>query len=260
MFSPELLEIIARIGLELHPDRITAITSKMEKLDSIEQFSFIRSSFGPSADKELVGILEKTWSNNRSVSPRDLSFALLGASAATQYLDNRGSAEIIWTGPSTGLVPIRRTEQALCELISTTTKKLFLVSFIAYEVESILTSLRDAISREVQIDLLLELSEEHGGRVTHNSIGAMQKLLPSINYYVWDPDKRLKPDQFPGVVHAKCAVGDEKLAFITSANLTSAAMDRNMELGVLLRGGELPLRLQRHWEALVYTKHLKRVN
>ena len=55
-------------------------------------------------------------------------------------------------------------------------------------------------------------------------------------------------------VHAKCAVADSKLAFITSANLTTAAMERNMELGMLIRGGSVPQQLRQHLAALVNTK------
>jgi len=58
-------------------------------------------------------------------------------------------------------------------------------------------------------------------------------------------------------VHAKCAVADSRLAFITSANLTSAALERNMELGLLLRGGTVPDRLHAHLAALVTTKVVK---
>lgn len=53
---------------------------------------------------------------------------------------------------------------------------------------------------------------------------------------------------------------DGELAFITSANLTSAAMERNMELGVLVKGGELPFELQRHLEALISTKIIEKVS
>ena len=48
-------------------------------------------------------------------------------------------------------------------------------------------------------------------------------------------------------------------AFITEANLTGASMERNMEAGVLLRGGPLPAQLEAHLQSLVTTKHLKPV-
>ncbi len=52
-------------------------------------------------------------------------------------------------------------------------------------------------------------------------------------------------------MHAKCAVADRCVAFVTSANLTGAAMTANMELGLVVRGGDVPKRITNHFEALV---------
>ena len=49
------------------------------------------------------------------------------------------------------------------------------------------------------------------------------------------------------------------MAYITSANLTAAAMERNMELGVLVKGGNLPIELHQHLEALISTKIIEQV-
>ena len=55
---------------------------------------------------------------------------------------------------------------------------------------------------------------------------------------------------FAGVkVHAKVAVCDEELCFISSANLTCQAMEKNIEASVLIRGGHLPITLHRCLEA-----------
>ena len=168
--------------------------------------------------------------------------------------------ELVWTGPSTGQVPVRHTEQVLCEVIEAAKRRLFLVSFVAYEVDSIIRALHGAIGRQVQIDVLLESSDKHGGRVTYDSVKAMKSILPSIDVYVWSSNRKSLPGQLSGAVHAKCAIADGELAFITSANLTSAAMERNMELGVLVKGGELPIELHRHLEALISTKVIEKVN
>lgn len=87
----------------------------------------------------------------------------------------------------------------------------------------------------------------------------MKGILPSIDIYVWSWEMKSKQGHFSGAVHAKCAVADGELAFITSANLTSAAMERNMELGVLVKGGELPFELHRHLEALISTRIIEKV-
>lgn len=256
----DLLTVIASLGLELHPDRVATVATKIETLGSVEQFALAKSSFGPNADKELVGRLDRAWRNSKDTSPRDVASALRGASAAAMLRENGGSVELVWTGPSTGQVPVRHTEQVLCEVIEAAKRRLFLVSFVAYEVDAIIRALRRAVGLQVKIDVLLESSDKHGGRVTYDSVKAMKSTLPSIDVYVWSPDKKDLPGQLSGAVHAKCAVADGELAFITSANLTSAAMERNMELGVLVKGGELPFELHRHLEALIHTRVIEEVD
>ncbi len=54
---------------------------------------------------------------------------------------------------------------------------------------------------------------------------------PSVFY---DP-RALDPQGPGGVLHAKAIVADDEAVFVTSANLTEAALDRNIELGILVR-------------------------
>ena len=60
-------------------------------------------------------------------------------------------------------------------------------------------------------------------------------------------------------MHAKAAIADEQVAFVTSANLTGSAIEANMELGLLVRGGSVPRRLERHFRALMSVGRLVEV-
>ncbi len=255
----ELLAVIAELGLELHPDRVRVVASKIEGLGSVEQFALARPAFGPNADKVLITRLGQAWHGAYSMSPRDVATALRGASATAVEQQRRGSVELAWTGPSSGQVPVRHTEQVLMEVINAAQRRLFIVSFVAHQVKSIGKALTEAVERGVQVDVLLESSIAHGGKVDHDSVEAMRKLVPSARLFAWSAHEKGAGDQYPGVVHAKCAVADGRVAFITSANLTSAAMERNMELGVLVTGGNLPEELHNHLEALIATKVLEPV-
>lgn len=253
----ELLAVVAELGLELHPDRVRIVASKIERLGSVEQFALARPAFGPNVDKLLINKLGQAWHGAESMSPRDVANALRGASATAVEQQRRSSVELTWTGPSSGQVPARHTEQVLMEVINAAQRRLFIVSFVAYHVESIAKALTEAVERGVQIDVLLESSTAHGGRVDHDSAEAMRKAVPSARLFAWSAREKGAGDQYPGVVHAKGAVADGRVAFITSANLTSAAMERNMELGVLITGGNLPEELHNHLEALITTRVLE---
>lgn len=247
----DLLEVIAELGLELHPDRIAVVASKIQKIGSVEQFALVKNSFGPNTEKKLIHRFKEAWSKHKTMAPCEIASALRGASTTASLQEIRGAIELVWSGPSTGKVPVRHTEQVLCEVINSAKRKLFLVSFVAYRVDSIVNALRNAIGRQVEISLLLETSLDNGGRVkNHDSIQTMKSLLPSLNIYIWSPENNTS-GLYPGAVHAKCAVADGDKAFITSANFTTAAMEWNMELGVLVSGGELPVELHRHLELLI---------
>ena len=54
-----------------------------------------------------------------------------------------------------------------------------------------------------------------------------------------------------GVLHGKAVVADDEAVFVTSANLTEAALDRNIEVGVLVRDRALALSVSSHFQVLI---------
>jgi len=60
-------------------------------------------------------------------------------------------------------------------------------------------------------------------------------------------------------MHAKCIVIDRKTVFVSSANFTEAAQERNLEVGLLIRSSTLADRLQAHFDSLVAEKLLQQV-
>jgi phosphatidylserine/phosphatidylglycerophosphate/cardiolipin synthase-like enzyme len=60
-----------------------------------------------------------------------------------------------------------------------------------------------------------------------------------------------------GVLHAKAVVADDEAVFVTSTNLTEAALDRNIELGVLLRDRALALTVSGYFRSLIDRDLLK---
>jgi len=51
-------------------------------------------------------------------------------------------------------------------------------------------------------------------------------------------------------LHAKCVVVDRRVAFVSSANFTEAAQERNIEAGVLIRSEPFASSLANHFETL----------
>ena len=65
----------------------------------------------------------------------------------------------------------------------------------------------------------------------------------------YDP-RSLDPAGGAGVLHAKAVVVDDE-AVVTSANLTEAALDRNIEIGLLVRDRTLAATMTRHFTTLI---------
>jgi phosphatidylserine/phosphatidylglycerophosphate/cardiolipin synthase-like enzyme len=54
-----------------------------------------------------------------------------------------------------------------------------------------------------------------------------------------------------GVLHAKAVVVDDEAVFVTSANLTEAALDRNIEIGLLVSRPALAASVSSHFRGLI---------
>jgi cardiolipin synthase A/B len=256
----ELWKSIAELTSAMHHDRIICVADALSQMTDLSEFDRIRFSFGSGIDQPSIDRFLRTWKEALGITPAEVAHAFKTAAYAYSVKDTQGSLDLVWTGPKTGLIPIRQTEQVILEVISSATSDLFLVAYVFYRTPSIVEALNSAISRGIKVRILLEPSTEHGGTVRGDSIRAIRESVPGISVYAWhSPLRNSGPDTIQGSMHAKCAVADGKLAFITSANFTFSAMERNMELGMLIRGGIVPERLRQHLVALVVTNVITEV-
>ena len=245
----DLFNIVAEMAFELPPERLDFIAVQAEKMQTSINISKLKKAWGVNTDSALF---ERFFANveKTHISGTELATAIRSATATSCYSTKQGQIELLWTGPETSAVPLRYTEQALCELINAAQRKLFIVSFVAYKADAIIKALNSAILRNVELSLLLERSKNFGGAVEIDSIQNLKSQLPGAKFYIWDAHD----EKHSASVHAKCAIADEKIALITSANLTGKAMTENMELGVMLRKGNLPRQLHKHFESLIAEK------
>lgn len=248
---------VAELAASIHGDRIAVVAEAISALNSATEFGRARGAFGPNADQLLIDRLRAAWALSPMVGPKEVAAAFRSAAQVVSLMETRGALELVWTGPKTGLIPTRQTEQVMLEVIDSAQNDLFLVTYVFYKASSIVPALNAAVARGVSLRILLESSTEHGGTVRGDSVKAVGEAVPGASIYVWDAASRYADgDAVTAAVHAKCAVADVTLAFITSANLTSAALERNMELGVLVRGGLVPARIRQHFTALLDTRVL----
>ncbi|MDA8246693.1 DISARM system phospholipase D-like protein DrmC [Acidithiobacillus sp.] len=244
------MDAVAAVVCLVSPEKIQAIANRIRRTDPSKAAGALSGVVGTPAAARVVDQLVDAW-RATSVSAEELASMLLAASHVFTKAANQQSTELVWTGPTTPFVSARRTEQALLQVINAADRTLFITSFVAYDVSAIVKALNTASDRGVTISMLLESSQDHGGSITIDAIGKMRSLVPSARLYAW----RDKADPFSdGRVHAKVAVADDSMCFITSANLTGYAMEKNMEAGVLITGGHIPRLLVAHLRSSVDMK------
>jgi cardiolipin synthase A/B len=242
----ELLKAVAAVVSLVSPGKVRAIAARARQIE-VGKATMLSEVVGTPTAVTVVEQLATAWQKT-SVGPDELASMLLAASHVYTKVTSEQSTELVWTGPTTPFVSTRRTEQALLQVINDAERILFITSFVAYDVSTIVKALNAATDRGVVISMLLELSQDQGGSITFDAISKMRTLVPGAKLYAWH-DKSVPFSD--GRVHAKVAVADSRACFITSANLTGHAMEKNMEAGLLILGGQIPGTLADHLCALV---------
>ena len=246
----ELLDAIAALVSLVSPEKVQAVAARVRLTDANKAAAVLPSVVGTPVASIVVKQLVAAWQNTK-VGSVELASMLIAASHVYAKAASEQSTELVWTGPTTPFVSARRTEQALLQVINSAEQSLFITSFVAYDVSTVVKALNVAKARGVSITMLLESSQNHGGSISIDVIGKMRDLVPGAQIYAW----RNKTGEFAdGRVHAKVAVADSRSCFLTSANLTGYAMERNMEAGVLISGGCIPKLLASHLQSLVDTR------
>jgi cardiolipin synthase len=250
-----LLDAVLRLVAETPPDRVDQLARAVGKSGRASMASGLDEWPLNASARGLLTAVVAAWRSN-PIEAAELAALLVGAGAGYRRSKAEQVLELVWTGPPGPTIATRRTEQALLEVVDAAAKRLFVTSFVAYSVPSVMKAFERAIARGVRLSMLLELSEQDGGGISFDVIGKMKAALPTAHIYSWSS----KDERFAGgKVHAKIALADEAICFVSSANLTGHAMERNMEAGVLIRGGSLPRDLHRHLEALETSNVIARV-
>lgn len=215
----------------------------------------------PQVRQSLIELLELSVLCERALTSSELSFALRSAVAVVQNNNLNENLELVWTGPDETQKKVRRTDQALLDLISGAKSELLIVSFAAYRIGPIVRALQEALERGVVITIVLESGKKDEGILEFEATRAFgEKLLDQCHVYNWPIAKRpTDSGGRHGSLHAKCAVADNATALISSANLTEFAMLLNIELGVMIKGGDVPFRISQHFRGLVDNGVLVRI-
>jgi phosphatidylserine/phosphatidylglycerophosphate/cardiolipin synthase-like enzyme len=196
--------------------------------------------------------------NSQRRLPSEVAFALRTACAVETYRRQEPILELVWSGPTFQPYRGRRTDEVLLELIERAKFRLTLVSFALYHIDRLSRALTEAVHRGVSIRMFMEVD-----KVNPPDLQFLYGdfLATSMHFYVWSKAQRLKTNQGgQGILHAKAVIADSHQLLVSSANLTEYAMSLNIELGLVVKGGELPGRVERIFDDYVvrgvFVKHI----
>ncbi len=187
-----------------------------------------------------------------------IAAALRSALTTRQHIAADQSIELVWTGPDTSHIRALPTSGVVIDVINAAERDLLLVSFASYRVDRIMTALRAAQNRDVNISLLLENATAAEGQYQGPVRDPFEGLRATR--YQWATAARPRAGDRPAVMHAKIVLADDREAFVSSANLTGRALDANMEAGLLIKGGSIPRTLHAHFRELAYDGTLEVVD
>lgn len=255
MIPRPLIERIVALGSSFAPPLLEELADRIEQQPSLDAGcvqAVSARTVNPALREQVHAIFEAAVGSTH-VTPAVLAAMLRTSVASLSAMRHDGRPELVWTGTALPGLPTRRTEQALVEVIESAHEELWIASFAAFSFDSFFEALAKAAERGVRAHLLLEEHDE-GTRRVEPERRFLDRLrrTESTRRYEWARERRTRAEGGrAGLMHAKVVLADGSIALITSANLTDSAMILNMEVGVLIHGGQLPRTLQALFRRLV---------
>lgn len=176
--------------------------------------------------------------------------------------------DLVWSGPEVPGVAARDTRRVYDELLGAAEHTAWISSFAFFDGQKVFEKLAARMDSmpQLQVTLLLNIQRRRGD--TSSSSSLIRGFADHFWGSAWpgtarprvffDP-RSLELDGPDGVLHAKAVVTDEEAVFVTSANLTEAALDRNIEVGLLARDRALALSVTSHFRGLIERGVLSRL-
>jgi phosphatidylserine/phosphatidylglycerophosphate/cardiolipin synthase-like enzyme len=238
---------VVRAARTLPGDQLDQLANALDEADGPSAALRVRTTSLVATDVfgQAVAEILDAWSGGDALDGSAVALALRASAEAARAERDEEEIEIVWTGPTTSAVALRRTRVVLFELIRGARSRITLVSYAAFRQDDLVEELRSAAGRGVQVRLVLESAAASRGRLDDDAARAFSTLEGTVEVLEW-PSELRGDGKISGVLHAKAVVVDGSVALVSSANLTAAALDHNMELGLLVRGGGIPRRLEEH--------------
>lgn len=176
--------------------------------------------------------------------------------------------DFVWTGPQVTGLHARDTRRVYEELLGTAERSIWASTYVFSDRPRAFGTLAERMDAVPGLDvtLLLNIERRRGDTTAADSLVRRfadefwgRKWPGTARPKVYYDPRSVETDSPGGVLHAKAVVADEESVFITSANLTAAAQDRNIELGLVVRDRALAATTVTHFRTLIEKDLLRRL-
>ena len=168
-----------------------------------------------------------------------LAAVLRGFALAAQR--NATDIRAVWSGPTFD-GDGDHTTSAIAHLIDDAKEDVFASTYSATPDSEFVKALWKAIARGVRTTLLVDSTVNNGGTAT-----MLRSKLTGARFWTYKA-----PGGQYGLQHSKVVIVDSRSAFVTSANLSTAGAEKNLEAGVVIHDVEfasnMRQRFTRLWE------------
>lgn len=196
------------------------------------------------------------------MAPAHLAETLqLLAEARTHEQEIRDRVELVWTGPEVPGTVSRDTSVVVRQLFQRAKRSVLIAGYAVAQGRQLFEPLAKRMAEEpaLAVRMFLNIPRPYLDNSTDDAILRAYVTDFFSNHWPWErrPGIFFDPRALGGAaggrasLHAKCVVIDNEVAFITSANFTEAAHDRNIEAGVLVQDAVFARSLVSQFEILV---------
>ncbi len=177
--------------------------------------------------------------------------------------------DLVTTGPEAPGCTNRDTSVVVRELFANAIKSVMVVGFAVYQGQQVFRALADRMLELPDLLVRMYLDIQRGPGDTSAPSELVRRFVDRFKTRQWptgypfpsvyfDPRSLASAGEQRTSLHAKCIVVDRQRIFVSSANFTEAAQQRNIEVGLLAKSALLAEQLERHFESLAEAGLLER--
>ena len=172
------------------------------------------------------------------------------------------AVDLVTTGPDVPGVTNRDTAVVVRELFSNAENSVLVAGYAVYQGQRVFRALAEQMAARPSLKVRMFLDVQRGPGDTSTPQEIVRRYSERFRLQQWpqgfalpevwyDPRSLDVAGEKRASLHAKCVVVDRKHVFISSANFTEAAQERNVEVGLLVHSPTLGEQLTRYFETLI---------